>query len=184
MKRVQRSEILKRADYEKIRPEFRSRVMQQKEERRIHLGENLTFLFENHDTVLYQIQEMMRSEQLDDEAAIAHEIETYNELVGERGELGCTLLIEIEDKDQREKLLTNWKDLPSHLYLETQAGVRIPALFDKRQVGDNRVSSVQYMKFRLGDAVPVKIGSSHSALKIEQTLKPAQSAVLAKDLLG
>jgi len=184
MKRVQRSEVLPRAQYEKIRPEFRPKVLAQKEERRIHVGDYLTFLFENHDTMLYQVQEMMRAEQMDDEHAIKHEIETYNELVGERGELGCTLLIEIDDKSKRDQLLAKWVNLPAHLFLETQAGQRIPALFDARQVGDTRVSSVQYLKFRVGDGVPAKIVCDHPDLKLEKILSAPQSAVLSRDLMG
>jgi hypothetical protein len=183
MKSVHRQEVLSRSEYEKIRNDFRSRVMKQKDLRRIHLGEHLTFLFENHDTILYQVQEMMRAEQMDDEMAIRHEIETYNELIGPRGVLGCTLLIEIDDPAKRSELLTQWRDLPKFLYLETQSGDRVSAIYDERQIGDDRLSSVQYLKFNVGDGVPVKIGSHHPQLKIESVLPVNQAAALARDLI-
>jgi hypothetical protein len=184
MKRVQRNEVLTTDEYDKIRSEFRAKVMAQKDERRIHVGEHLTFLFENHDTILYQVQEMMRSEKITDENAIRHELETYNELLGEKGEVGCTLLIEIPEPAQREVLLTKWKDLPSRIYLVTEKGNRIPAQFDERQVGERRVSSVQYLRFKVGDGVPVKLGVDHPDLTIETTLKPVQSAALARDMIS
>lgn len=183
MKRVTRDEVLSRKDYEAIREKFRESVLRQKDHRRIHVGANLTFLFENHDTVLYQIQEMMRAEGIAGEPEVLHEIRTYNELLGDRGELGCTLLVEIEDAAKRNDLLSRWKDLPQTIYVETQDGTRIPASFDPRQVGTDRISSVQYMKFRIGDRVPRKVGCSHAELTTETILSPEQTAALCQDLL-
>lgn len=184
MKRVQRSEVMSVKDYEIKREAFRVQVMAQKNDRRVHLGDHLTFLFENHDTILYQVQEMMRAEKTEDESAIQHEINTYNELIGERGEIGCTLLIEIDDKDRREVLLSEWRDLPRFLFLETATGQKVPAIVDERQIGDRRLSSVQYLRFRVGDGVPVKLSVEHPALKLAVSLTPQQSAALAKDLMS
>jgi hypothetical protein len=171
------------SEYAAVREEFRRTVLAQKDKRRIHVGPHLTFLFENHDTVLYQIQEMIRAENLTREADIDYEMETYNELLGDRGELGCTLLIEIDDPAKRAELLVRWKGLPEALYLETQSGVRIPAQFDPRQVGETRISSVQYLKFRLGDQVPAKIGCSHPEIVAETVLTAEQITALCQDLL-
>ena len=183
MKKVSREEVRKPADYAAGREEFRRSVLEQKEKRRIHVGSHLTFLFENHDTVLYQIQEMIRAENITTEPEIQHEMETYNEHLGERGEQGCTLLIEIDDPVKRAELLARWKDLPRTLYMETHSGSRIPAEFDPRQVGEGRISSVHYLKFRIGDQVPRKVGSSHPEISAETTLTPDQTAALCQDLL-
>jgi hypothetical protein len=183
MKRVDVSEVLPRKQYESVRDSFRKTVMQQKEERRIHLGEHLTFLFENHDTILYQVQEMMRTESIDGADQIKHEVETYNELIGERGEIGATLLIEIDDPEKRNVLLRKWLDLPKHLYLKTQQGQKVFAQFDERQVGEQRISSVHYLKFKVGDQVPVAIGSSHPELSVESALSQGQTMALCKDLM-
>jgi hypothetical protein len=183
MKRVGREEVRKPAEYAAVREEFRRSVLAKKDARRIHVGEYLTFLFENHDTVLYQIQEMIRAENITNEAEIHHEIATYNELLGERGELGCTLLIEIDDPEKRTELLARWKDLPATLYIETQNGTRVPAQFDPRQVGEDRISSVHYLKFRPGDQVPKKVGCSHPEINAETTLTPEQILALCGDLI-
>ena len=183
MKRVSRDEVRTPSEYAAVRDEFRSAVLAQKEKRRIHVGSHLTFLFENHDTVLYQIQEMIRAENLTREPDIHHEMETYNELLGEKGELGCTLLVEIDDPAKRAELLTRWKGLPETLYLETQNGTRVPAQFDPRQVGGTRISSVHYLKFRLGDQVPARVGCSHPDIDAEAALNAEQIAALCQDLL-
>ena len=183
MRKVSRDEVQTRSEYEAAREEFRRSVFAQKDKRRIHAGAYLTFLFENHDTVLYQIQEMIRAEGISGEPEIRREIETYNELLGDKGELGCTLLIEIDDAAKRTELLARWKDLPGTLYIETLNGVRVPAEYDRRQVGESRISSVHYLKFRLGDQVPRKIGCSHPEIAAETTLTPEQTAALCLDLL-
>jgi hypothetical protein len=182
MRKVSREEVRSRQDYEKIRDDFRRSVLTQKEKRRIHVGDYLTFLFENHDTVLYQIQEMIRAEGISGEPEIRHEIDTYNELLGDKGELGCTLLVEIADAAKRPELLARLRGLPETLYIETQDGTRIAAAFDARQVGEERISSVQYLRFSLGDRVPRRIGCSHPAIDASTELSVEQIAVLSQDL--
>jgi len=179
---VQRDEIIDYQTYNERRDQIRREAMGVKETRRVHLGKHLTFLFENHDTIRYQIQEMMRAEQIVREADIQHEIETYNELLGSQGELGCTLLIEIDDPDRRQSLLREWLELPKHLYMKTQSGKKAYARFDERQVGEDRLSSVQYLKFDTDGEVPVAIGCDLPQLQEAAPLSEAQQHALAQDL--
>ena len=182
MKRVTRMEILDYVTYEEQRDQFRKQIMKVKESRRINVGGVLSFLFENTDTVRYQIQEMIRVERIVKETDILHEIKTYNELLGDSGELGCTLLIEIDDPDEREEKLTQWLDLPRHLYLSLEDESRIRASFDERQIGDTRLSSVQYIKFNTEGKTPVAIGSDLPLLKAETALTVDQKKALSEDL--
>ena len=182
MKKVTRDEVRSRADYEKVREEFRRSVIAQKDARRLHVGPYLTFLFENHDTMLYQIQEMIRAEGTSGEQEIRHEIDTYNELLGDRGELSCTLLIEIEDPAKRPELLARWLGLPQTVFIRTVDGEAVPAQYDSRQLGEGRISSVQYLKFRLGDRAPRAIGCAHPDIAAETSLTPEQTAALVRDL--
>src|SRR5689334_2396885 len=108
MRPVQRDEIVDYQTYEDSREQFRRDVMQVKAPRRIHVGEYLTLLFENRTTVRYQIQEMIRAERIVRESSIQHEIDTYNELLGGDGELGCALLIEIAEPALRDQKLQQW----------------------------------------------------------------------------
>ena len=182
MKRVTRQEILDFVTYEEQREKFRKKIMKIKKLRRVNVAGVLSFLFENTDTVRYQIQEMIRVEQIVKETDILHEINTYNELLGDFGELGCTLLIEIDDPDEREEKLTQWLDLPKHLYLSLEDESRIRASFDERQIGDARLSSVQYIKFNTGGKTPVGIGSDLPMLKVETALTAEQKKALTEDL--
>jgi Protein of unknown function (DUF3501) len=184
MKPVLRSEIVDYQTYEDLRPEIREKVMKENQDRRIHLGPHLTFLFETHATVRYQVQEMMRAEQIVREKDIQHELDTYNELLGGAGELGCTLLIEIDDPLARADKLARWPDLPKHLYAKLEDGKTVRPSFDERQVGEGRLSSVQYLKFRVGSGAPVALGCDHTDAEVrsEVPLTEVQRAALQADL--
>ena len=182
MKRVARSDLLDWVTYDERRSEFRSTAMKAKDRRRVEVGEFLVFLFENFETVRYQIQEMMRAERIVREADISHEIETYNELLGGPGEIACTLLISIEDAAARAIRLKEWLALPEHVYVRMADGREVRARFDARQRGDDRLSSVQYLKFATGGEAPIAIGADHPALRGEARLTDDQRAALAEDL--
>ena len=184
MKRVERSEIVDYVTYEERRGAVRESAMKAKAARRVHVGPHLTFLFENHETIHYQVQEMMRAERMVKEADIVHEIETYNELLGGPGEVGCTLLVELDDPAERTEKLARWLALPRHLYVKRADSRKAYARYDERQVGDTRVSSVQYLKFDVGTQAPVALGCDHPdpELRHEATLTAEQRAALQEDL--
>ena len=182
MRKVARGEIPSLAEYARARDEVRRSVLRAKELRRVHLGSYLTFLFENQETVRYQVLEMLRVEGRTEEEAVRHELDTYNELLGGAGELGCTLLIEIDDALQRDVVLRKWIDLPRHLYVVTSAGARAHARFDERQIGRGRLSSVQYLKFAVGSEAPRALGMDLPGLELEVELAPETRAALGQDL--
>lgn len=182
MRPVRRNEIVDYETYNDERDVFRSKIMAIKEPRRIHVGEHLTFLFETTETIRYQIQEMTRVEQTVKEADIQHELDTYNELLGGEGELGCSLLIEIVDEHERNQKLVAWRDLLGHLYAKLEDGTLVRPTFDARQIGNDRLSSVQYLKLDTGGHTPVALGADLPALTVEQPLSPVQRDALARDL--
>lgn len=182
MKKVERSEIVDYATYTDTRDETRPRALEAKARRRIMVGESFTFLFENRETVRYQVQEMMRVERIVRESEIQHELDTYNELLHPGGALGCSLLIGIDDPDERDRKLREWLGMTEHVYASLPGGERIRPAFDARQVGDDRLSSVQYLRFDLGGVTPVAIGIDMEALSVEAELSEEQRAALAEDL--
>jgi hypothetical protein len=184
VKPVERAEILDYVTYEEGRDAVREEVFALKAVRRVHIGEYLTLLFENHLTMRYQIQEMVRAERIVREADIKHEIDTYNEVLGGDGEFGCTLLIEIDDPAVREVKLKEWWSLPEKMYLLLEDGARVWATFDERQRGNDRVSSVQYMKFNTGGRVPIAAGVDLPGFQAETSLTADRREALHEDLLS
>ena len=181
---VQRSEILDYVTYTEQRDALRAEAMAAKRLRRYHVGPHLTFLFENDLLVRYQVQEMMRVEHIVKEADIQHELDTYNEISGGAGQLGCTLMIEIDDAAKRDVLLTRWLGMNDTLYLELSDGTRVTPTWDPRQVGESRLSSVQYLIFDVQGSVPVAIGCTFDdpLLEARVAFTPEQRAALESDL--
>ncbi|HWC04646.1 MAG TPA: DUF3501 family protein [Methylomirabilota bacterium] len=182
MRPVQRGELLDLATYEKMREDVRREIIAAKAPRRVHVGAHVTVLFENRRTIWYQVQEMLRTERITDAAGVAHELDTYNEILGGPGELGATLLIEIDDPAERAVKLREWLDLPRHVYARLDDGTRVRPVFDARQVGAERLSSVQYLRFAVGGRVPVAIGIDLPSLAEETALSAEQRRALEADL--
>jgi hypothetical protein len=192
MKQVDRSEVLPLGEYEHVRPHFRSRVIEEKKRRRADLGEHMSVAFENHDTVLLQIQEMLRIERITGERGIAHEIDTYNELVPADDQLSMTLYVEVEDKSTREALLVALAGMHNHVWLEID-GERFAARLSEREGAvAERATAVQYYKIdlskeaadklRQGRAGGVLVVVDHPSYRARAELGPAVVRELAGDL--
>ena len=68
--------------------------------------------------------------------------------------------------------------------MKTASGRKVKAIFDPRQVGEERLSSVQNLKFDTGGESPVAVGSDHPKLQAEVALAPEQRRALETDLAG
>src|ERR1700730_1961873 len=148
MKRVERNEVMGFADYETIRDRFRSRVIEEKRARRVIVGDKVSAVFENHDTVLLQIQEMLRTERISREAAIQHEIDTYNAHIPGKDELFATVMIEVPEKEAREAFLVAARGFERQVALVVD-GERQPATWERSRELEDRASAVNYLRFPL-----------------------------------
>jgi hypothetical protein len=191
MKLVDRGEILGLAEYEAVRERFRARVIAEKKLRRVQLGPRATAVFENRDTMLLQIQEMLRTERITRPAAVQHEIDTYNELVPGPDELSCTVMIEVVDKEERDAFLKAALGFEKHVWLRT-GGQRIPARAIERGAPRDRTTAVHYLKFALPPSVAASLRNAaptdialevdHPAYAARAVLPNETLASLAEDL--
>ena len=187
--RISPAEILDLGDYERRRDELRASAMHARRARRIALGPNASLTFENRETVRYQIQEMLRAERIAKPAEVEHEIETYSDLLPTPCELSATLMFELPDEAERAPALTALRDFESHLRIDI-GGSAAAARFDRRQIGEDRLSSVQFVRFSLSrsqcDALragaPVRIASDHPAYAHATAIDAATARTLATDL--
>lgn len=148
--RVVRAEELKDlAAYERVRSDVRRAVIDLRERRRIQAGPTVSIVFENRETILYQIQEMIRAERIVDASAIAHELETYNELLPKGLGLAGTLFIELTDPVRIRQELEAFLglDRDGHVWIEFGEAGRSPARFAEGQSDESRISSVHYVQF-------------------------------------
>lgn len=166
MKPIQRNEILPLGDYEGLRPHFRARVIEEKKARRFELGPHIYGSFENRDTVLLQIQEMLRTERITREDAVLHEIETYNELVPGPGEVSMTCFVAIPDKDVREATLARLAGLERSFHVEVDGQTFQAKNTREEDAQPDRTTAVHYLKAQLPAEAFAKIAAGKAKVAI------------------
>ena len=196
MRPVAREEILDLTAYEKARPGIRESMLAVKAPRRVHLGEALTFLFENRETVLFQIQEMVRTERIVDDAKVQEEVDAYNALIPAAGELSATLFIELQDlhlmnNDQVKDAVNRFQGIDREgVYLAIGDQSRIPARFEEGHSKEEKMAAVHYLRFVVppGAASLLAAGGAarvvvdHPRYQAESPLSEPVRAELLKDL--
>jgi len=152
VKPISFDEILNLHEYEIARPDFRRKVIERKKRRRVAIGPLMTLVFENRDTVLFQVQEMLRIERIVRPQKVQEELDVYNELLPDEGEVAATLFIEITDPAQVQPTLDRMVGLdePGRLFLRSE-NLLFPARFAAGQSREDRISAVHYIRFALGD---------------------------------
>ncbi len=135
--------------YEAVRDDVRSRTIALKRHRRLAVGGDITFVFENHDTVYFQIQEMLRAERITDLDAIREEIAVYNALLPQAGELSATMLIEITEAERIQERLLSLLGIDEAVRLEIDRQPAVRAEFEPGRSKEDKLSAVQYVRFVL-----------------------------------
>lgn len=190
MRPVRREELLDLVAYEKQREPYLAKTIEYKRTRRVPVGGRLTFIFENRETVRFQIQEMLRAERTVKEEKIEDELAVYNELIPGENELSATLMIEITDVREIRPELDRLIGIDEHVFLDV--GDRsVQATFDPKQFEEERISAVQYVRFPLGPElacrfcdpkVAARLRVEHPSYREATPLDGAVRASLATDL--
>jgi len=191
---IDAAEIVDLESYARLRPDYRRRVIEYKRGRRVAVGDRVSLLFEDRETIRFQVQEMLHVERISDPEKIQHELDVYNELVPGERELSATLFIEVGEPGRIRAELDRLIGIDEHLLLAIGEGARaveIRADFDPRQRESDRISAVQYVRFALpadapallrDPAVPVRIRIDHPAYRVQVELSPELRACLAETL--
>jgi hypothetical protein len=189
MRKVAIDDIVGLSGYEKIRQDFRRRIIELKQKRRISLGDRVSLVFENRDTVIFQIQEMLRVERITDLDKIRQEIETYNQLIPDSRELSATLFLEIEDQTHLREELVKFHGIQEAISLRI-AEHRLAGCFEAGRSKEDKISAVQYVRFRFDEPVlEAFVSGARSELVIDHqnyqaavVLQPETQGSLAEDL--
>jgi hypothetical protein len=167
MKPISLDDVRGIAAYEKIRGEFRQKIIALKKKRRVAVGDKVCLVFENRDTVIFQIQEMMRAERITDLDKIREEIEVYNGLIPQPGELSATLFLEIEDQSHLRDDLLQFLGVDEAVFF-TVGSYKIQARFEEDRSKEDKISAVQYVRFPFSaDALAALAGGAEATLSIE-----------------
>jgi len=189
------ADVLDLRAYERVREDYRAKIIARKVDRRVVLGPLMTLVFECFDTVRFQVQEMARAEKLISDEAIQVELDIYNLLLPEKGELSATLFIELTSDDA----LREW--LPRLVGIERRLGFSV----DGEVVGsvpeaahaaaltrETVTAAVHYVRFGFTEAQvgafagagEVALVATHPAYEARTVLSPAARRELGGDLLG
>lgn len=149
MKKIDAEELHSLAEYEKIRDSFRQEIVEEKKKRRVQVGPYVSLTFENRETLLFQIQEMLRVERVEDPAKIQEEVDVYNELIPEAGELSATLFIEITEEAKIKEILDRLIgiDKPDVVYFQI-GKKKVPGIFEGGRSTEEKISAVHYLRFK------------------------------------
>jgi Protein of unknown function (DUF3501) len=189
------ADVLDLRAYERVREDYRAKIIARKVDRRVALGPVMTLVFECFDTVRFQVQEMARAEKIISDEAIQVELDVYNRLLPGKGELSATLFIELTSDDALRK----W--LPRLVGIERQLGFSIDgevvasvpeAAHAAALTRETVTPAVHYVRFGFTEtqvasfagAEEVALVATHPAYEARTPLSPAVHRELVGDLLG
>ena len=176
MPQITRDSLMTLEAYAKARQEFRAQVMAHKKNRKVHLGENVTLIFEDELTIRYQIQEMLRVEKIFEEEGILDELEAYGPLVPDGSNWKATMMIEYPDPLERAARLAELPGIEDKVWVRANGHDPVYAIADEdleRETAE-KTSSVHFLRFELaGDMIEalrqgasLSMGISHPAYEI------------------
>ena len=190
MRKLTVDDIADHRAYERERDVFRAYIIDMKRRRRIALGDLVTIVFENTDTMRWQVQEMARAERMLSDHAIAEEVNTYNDLIPDDGELSCTLFIELTDDEKLREWLPKLVNIQHDVRFDLADGAHVDAVpeDEARLTRDDVTATVHCLKFRftapqqeLLARGPVRIVVDHPAYRAVAELTDPQRAELVRD---
>ena len=185
-------EILNLHEYEKVRDTRRQAVIALKQHRRVGVGRYLSFVFENRETVWFQIQEMVRAERIVDDDKILDECRVYSDLLPAEGELAATLFIEIGDAAAIKPVLDALLGIDTRDYVRLEVGPHVVVgRFETGRSDEElgKLSAVHFVRFALPESARRAFRDAEVALVIDHPnerartlLSPETKASLAQDL--
>jgi hypothetical protein len=180
VKPIVAAEILNLYDYEKVREARRRSVIALKQRRRVQVGRYLSFVFENRETVWFQIQEMVRAERIVEDARVQDELDVYNGLLPRAGELAATMMIEIAESAQIKPVLDALLGIDTRDYVRLEVGAHVAVGAFEAGHSDaelGKLSAVHFVRFALPPAARAAFASSEVALVIDHPSERARTVL-------
>jgi hypothetical protein len=167
MKPLTVQDLLPADQYERTRDEFRRRIIGLKEHRRIAVGDLVTLVFENRDTILFQIQEMIRAERIVAPERIREELDTYNAQIPGAQELSATLFIEVTEPAKVKPILDRFHGIDTGQTVGFQSGnQRVYGIFEQGRAKEDKISAVHYVRFPFADNEKAQLAKLTESIEI------------------
>ncbi len=169
-------------EYERGREEFRRRIIELKRNRRITVGDRITLVFENRETLFFQIQEMLRVERIVDPEKIKNELETYNQLMPSAGELSATLFIEITDAAQVKDVLDRFQGIDRGKTVSLRVGPHLVyGTFEQGYSKEDKISAVHFVRFSIPERVKAEMSNLQARMELRVNHEDYQAAAAIPD---
>ena len=188
---LERQDLLTLEEYAEKRSSIRQETIQVKKLREVHLGSHIRMIFENKQTVQYQIQEMLRIEKIFESSEIQDELDVYNALVPNGSNLKATMMIEYPDVAERVEALSRLIGVEKSIYFQVDGHDKVFPICneDLERETDVKTSAVHFMRFEfdqnmIADFVSgsdVKVGSVHPNYDYETSLDSQSQEALSED---
>ena len=192
MKKLITSDLLSLEEYDKSREEIKQNLLLHKKNRSVKVGDNVLLLFEDYETIKYQVQEMLRIEKIFKEQDIQDEIDAYQSLIPDGNNLKATMLIMFTDVNERKIMLNKLCDLENRVWISINNSKKIFAVSDEdlERSREEKTSAVHFLRFQLSDTDiksfkeidDIIIGIDHEEYNHEAKLQRDTAYSLAKDL--
>ena len=155
MQKLTPADLMTLERYARERQDFRTRVIAHKKTRKVAVGPNTTWLFEDRLTIQYQVQEILRTEKIFEHEGIEEELEAYNPLIPDGRNWKVTLLIEYPDPTTRPAQLARLKGIEDRCYVQVADFARVYAIADEdlERENEEKTSSVHFLRFEFSDAM-------------------------------
>jgi len=155
MQKLTPADLMTLERYARERQDFRTRVIAHKKTRKVAVGPNTTWLFEDRLTIQYQVQEILRTEKIFEPEGIEEELEAYNPLIPDGRNWKVTLLIEYPDPTTRPAQLARLKGIEDRCYVQVADFARVYAIADEdlERENEQKTSSVHFLRFEFSDAM-------------------------------
>ena len=193
MPKITHDSLMTLEAYAKARIDFRARVMMHKQTRTVHLGENVTLIFEDEITMRYQVQEMLRVEKIFEESGIQDELEAYNPMIPDGSNWKATMMIEYPDVEERGSMLAKLIGIEDRVWVRVAGYAPLYAIADEDldRSTDEKTSAVHFLRFELDGKLKQSLksgavlaaGVDHPQYRASvDPLPPSVVAALIRDL--
>jgi Protein of unknown function (DUF3501) len=166
VKKLVRRDLLSLEQYAQNRIRLRNEVIAHKQLRNVQVGPNMTWCFEDHTTIRYQVLEMLRAERIFESDGIQGELDAYNPLIPDGSNWKVTLLLEFPDPDERRVALEKLIGVEDRCWVRVSEMERVFALADEDMERENeeKTSAVHFLRFELSPSMveAMKSGASLS----------------------
>ena len=149
MEKLNKSDLFSLEEYSINRDSFRKKVLEEKQHRKVYIGEHVVLLFENKNTIQYQIQEMLRIEKIFDADGIQEELDAYNPLIPDGSNLKAVMLIEYPNVEERKEKLKILKGIERKIWIKVGSHNKVFAIADEdlEREDETKTSAVHYLRY-------------------------------------